>query len=83
MKALPRKYPWLRPRSGLDENSPALQRWVMPAALESPCSGRLNKPLTAIVNSAVRFTDCIGGLFLKPTDESVGYCNSSATPTLR
>jgi hypothetical protein len=35
------KVVFLRPRSGLNENSPALKRWVGVELIESPWSGRL------------------------------------------
>ena len=70
-----------RPRSGLDEDSPALQRWVTPVSREESVKRRLNKPMDLQRDSAVRFTDYLSGCIPNPTDESVGYSHSSASPT--
>jgi len=80
--ALLRKSLFRRPRSGLNENSPALQRWEDWRLIDSPWSGRLiRRTIPSDFRSAVRFTDCLSTTSLDPTDQSVGYCHSSASPT--
>jgi len=76
---------FLRPRSGLNDNSPALQRWgearrpffeSVKRTTEQTCelaTFELSRPLHGL-------RPC---LYPKPTDESVGYYHSSASPTVQ
>jgi hypothetical protein len=78
-----------RPRSGRNENSPALQRWDKDDGMNpSPRSGRENFSRRSLsFTSVVRFTDLRPGYGPNPSAEALGYfhivrfCGRQATST--
>lgn len=72
-----------RPRSGLSESSPALRRWVSRPEYIIKSVKRTTEKLIGVRFIGSRpFHGLIKILGLAPTDESVGYCHPSASPTL-
>ena len=74
---------WAKSAEQTVDNSPALQCWDHGNMSKPKPVKRATESSWLASTSAVRFTDCILIFASDPTDESVGYFQSSAKRTLR